>query len=283
MVTTIGKPFFDRELSHLTLQPLSRLVDIEGAGGQSVPYLGYIEVEVKLQSSTGESEGIAVPAFVVPPSRSNRIVPVIIGTNFLTALRARNTPFHDAAILEALAHLDQSEVTEQEVAVYSCRHTVIPANTSIIVKGRMGAQKGFSAGMLQPAETLPGGILIPASVVQADNNHRVDVVLTNVSCREMKIPKRQKIATMTNSVILDRDKTVGDLTHSDVLSNGDCGKGTKGEVLVNLDATKLSEEQKKTVQALCHDFGDIFASRTMEQSKAVGVKHKIRLTYETPF
>lgn len=36
MVTTIGKPFFDRELSHLTLQPLSRLVDIEGAGGQSV-------------------------------------------------------------------------------------------------------------------------------------------------------------------------------------------------------------------------------------------------------
>ena len=60
---------------------------------------------------------------------------------------------------------------------------VIAANTSITVKGRMVAQKGFLVGMVQPAETLPGGILIPASVVEADNSHQVDVVRTNVTYR----------------------------------------------------------------------------------------------------
>ena len=71
-------------------------------------------------------------AFVIPTSRSNTIVPVIIGIYSLIVFRAGNTPFHDAAILETLAHIDQSQGTEKEVAVYSRRHTLIPANTFII-------------------------------------------------------------------------------------------------------------------------------------------------------
>ena len=61
---------------------------------------------------------------------------VTIGTNFLTAKTARYTQFHDAAISETLAH-------QNEVAVYCCPHTVIPANTSITVNRKMGAQNGF--------------------------------------------------------------------------------------------------------------------------------------------
>ena len=56
MVTTIAKSSYDRRLSHIDLQALSQLVDIEGAGGQSVLYLGYVEVDVKSRSSSGESE-----------------------------------------------------------------------------------------------------------------------------------------------------------------------------------------------------------------------------------
>ena len=67
----------------------------------------------------------------------------------------------------------------------------------------------------KPTEIPPGGIFILASFVEADNSHRVDIVL--VSCRRMEIPKWQKIATMMSSVILDRDKTVRNLPHKDVL------------------------------------------------------------------
>ena len=68
MVTTIAKSFYDPQLSHIDLQPLSQLMGIGGAGGQSLPYLGYVEFDVKLRLSSGESEGISVP-----PSRSNSI------------------------------------------------------------------------------------------------------------------------------------------------------------------------------------------------------------------
>ena len=59
----------------------------------------------------------------------------------------------------------------------------------------------FLAGIIQPADTLPGGLHIPASVVQADNNHRFDIILTNVSGRKMEMPRRQRIVTMSNSVM----------------------------------------------------------------------------------
>ena len=125
------------------------------------------------------------------------------------------------------------------------------------------------------------GMLIPASVVEGDNSHRVDVELANVSCRRMEIPKRQKIATMMSSVVLD--KTIGDLPQRDVLSDRSCREGTKSEVPVDLDVTEIPEELKKRVQAMCQDFRDIFISRTFQLDKVVGVKQKMRLTYETPF
>ena len=81
----------------------------------------------------------------------------------------------------------------------------------------MASQKGFSAGMIQPADTLQGGLLIPTSVVQADNNHGFDINQANVSGRKMDISRRQRTATMTNSVILDRDKTVFHLGHPNSL------------------------------------------------------------------
>ena len=66
----------------------------------------------------------------------------------------------------------------------------------------------------------------------------------------MEVSKRHTIATMMNSVILGRDKTVGDLPHTVVLSDRSCGEGTKSEVPVDLDVTDLSEEEKKRVQTL---------------------------------
>ena len=72
----------------------------------------------------------------------------------------------------------------------------------------------------------PRGIHIPASVVQADNSHRVAVVLTNVSSRRMEIPKQQKIANLQQCIFLDRDKTIGYLAHRDVLSDRSCREGT---------------------------------------------------------
>lgn len=42
-VTTISERFHGDHLSHLPIHPIRALFEIEGAGGQHVSYLGYIE------------------------------------------------------------------------------------------------------------------------------------------------------------------------------------------------------------------------------------------------
>lgn len=54
-------------LSHLTLYPIHALLEIKGAGGQQVPYLGYIETHITFpQSISGKEEKLVVLALVVP-------------------------------------------------------------------------------------------------------------------------------------------------------------------------------------------------------------------------
>ena len=83
---------------------------------------------------------------------------------------------------------------------------------------------------------------------------------------------------MINGAILDRDKAVGDLLHTDVLSDRSCREGTTSEVPVDLNVTDLSEEEKR-VQTLCQDFRDLInASWILELGKAVGVKQKTTIS-----
>ena len=52
---------------------------IEGAGGQTVPYLGVIPVSVTVLGIVYED----VPAFVVPSDHYRKRVPLLIGTNVI--------------------------------------------------------------------------------------------------------------------------------------------------------------------------------------------------------
>ena len=54
-------------------------VMIEGAGGQTVPYLGVIPVSVTVLGIVYED----VPAFVVPSDHYRKRVPLLIGTNVI--------------------------------------------------------------------------------------------------------------------------------------------------------------------------------------------------------
>ena len=47
-VSTISQQFFEDHLNHLQLQPLDSILNIECADGQSLPYLGYIEVDIQM-------------------------------------------------------------------------------------------------------------------------------------------------------------------------------------------------------------------------------------------
>ena len=265
MITTVGQQFFEDKLQdRYPLQTLDTLLQVEGAGGQMVPYLGFTEVNVV----SGGDEAW-VPALVVTGNEFNLRVPVILGTNILKIMRT----WEDPVLRQAWQEDDQES---EEINVYSTRHIVIPANSSITILGRMGIKRVIDAGIIERGDSLPAGLAVPRTVVSSNRKFEVSVVLTNILGRSLEIPPRQKIAYLHSANILTSpasDTTVIGSSPSDQVTS---------DVIVDLHDTDLNDQQKEDVRLLVNKWKGVFASSSLDLGLARGITHHIRLSDETP-
>lgn len=85
-VTTIPNSFYLENLSHLPIKSLYDLLGVEGANGQDVLYLGYVEGTIKFpKNSLGADIEVPALALVVLDMRFT-LSSVLIGTNTLDIL-----------------------------------------------------------------------------------------------------------------------------------------------------------------------------------------------------
>lgn len=86
-VTTISKSFHDTYLPSHPICPLDNIIEVEGAAGQRVAYIGYIEVDILFpEIFTGRPKTISTLALIVPDSNASVQVSLLIGTNSLDIL-----------------------------------------------------------------------------------------------------------------------------------------------------------------------------------------------------
>lgn len=70
-VTTVPQSFYEGHLADLTIHPLNELLEVEGANGQSVPYLGYVELTITFPKEfVGSDIDVHTLALVIPHLRS---------------------------------------------------------------------------------------------------------------------------------------------------------------------------------------------------------------------
>lgn len=68
-MTTVAKSFYDQYLPEQQINPLYNLLEVEGANGQPVPYLGYVEVTIIFPKQfLGAECEVPTLALVVPDS-----------------------------------------------------------------------------------------------------------------------------------------------------------------------------------------------------------------------
>lgn len=66
-VTTVPEFYYRQYLSSHEIKPVFKLLEVEGANAQSVPYLGYIELQVTFPKDfLGIEAGVSTLALVVP-------------------------------------------------------------------------------------------------------------------------------------------------------------------------------------------------------------------------
>lgn len=85
MVTTISEAFYNSLENKPSLHEITEFhLDVYGANGDSLPYLGYIEAVIELPFM---QELLLIPVLVTKDSDFNSKVPVIIGTNVIRLCR----------------------------------------------------------------------------------------------------------------------------------------------------------------------------------------------------
>ena len=80
-MSCISESFYYKFLSNIELQSLNNLLRIEGAGGQPLPYLGFIEANISFPSHVLGTEKCLTSLFLITPDTNyNQTCPVLIGT-----------------------------------------------------------------------------------------------------------------------------------------------------------------------------------------------------------
>lgn len=77
-VSTISKTFYEQNFNHLELLPLDNFIKLECADGQTMPYFGYIQVDI-LPVGIPTEQVLTSILLVVPDTDYNKTVPVLLG------------------------------------------------------------------------------------------------------------------------------------------------------------------------------------------------------------
>lgn len=211
-VTTIPNSFYLENLSHLPLNPLNNLLEVEGANGQSVPYLGYIETIIKFPKSLLGTD-IEVPTLaLVVPDKGSTLSSVLIGTNTLDVLYEQYTeitpqdceslPYGYRVVLKTLEIRKRQSIDSSlgKVRLHSTDFEVIAAGQTKVLEGSVSCRTpdiGKWVMIESPkSASLPGGILVTDSLVTLPSKRPrcIPVILKNESHHDITLSPKAVIA-----------------------------------------------------------------------------------------
>ncbi|KAJ8279372.1 hypothetical protein COCON_G00064380 [Conger conger] len=214
-VTTIPVSFYNQNLSDQQVKPLNKLLEVEGAAGQSVPHLGYVEMTVAFPKDfLGANFEVPTLALVVPDLRPDTPLQVLIGTNTLDVLYelysnseiAGHQPssYGYRAVLKTLElrHKQTKDGRAGVIRLLSRAPVLVPAGHTVILEGSAKVQDPFTdrwAIVEHPTRSsLPGGLSIQTRLITLSSTapHKVPGVVANDTEQAITISPLSVIAEL---------------------------------------------------------------------------------------
>lgn len=302
-VTTISISFYNKHLSELPIQPLTTL-DVEGANGQNVPYLGYVPISLKFPKEFVETEPeISALALIVPDIRSNLDSPVLIGTNALDILYEEHCDDRNPNKLSSVygyrqiirvLKLRNREKSSGLIGLTMLKNKVqqvIPAQERVCLEGSMRTNTTSQYAVIEQPEssTLPGGIFVESCLVTLPKHRpcKLSVWVRNENEHAVTLPSNCVIAELhTPEAIHVRppDSNKGRETAACCTISPDTGKEpAKAELIFDFHDSPLPEKWKDRITKSLSDYSDVFAQSDLDFGHASKVRHHINLKDDTPF
>lgn len=294
-VTTVSQSFYESNLARFDIHPLSELLEIEAANGKTVPYSGFIEVDITFpQDCFGSEITVSTFALVVPDIQSNAL---LIGTNTLdlvyeaysttsTALQA--IPYGYRVVLKIMQQRNRQKENSSLglVRLAGREPKTIPAGQSCVVEGTayVSCQTPDRWVIIEPPSLscLPGGLMVTNGLISLPDSpsQRLPVVVRNESKHDITIPARSVIAEIhaLQKVISSKQTT----NNTAPFTTGSVSPKTV-ELNFNFENSPLSPEWQERVKEKLNAMPEVFAQHDSDFGRTNKVKHQIKLSDETPF
>lgn len=266
-VTTISHSFFTNHLSNVKIKECSQLLRIEGAGGNSLPYEGFADICITLNTISQQ-----VPALIVADTVYNSNVPVLLGTNFLQTIPIdclhSISPIVKMAV--ALLHV-RADLLEKADGVLgevnAAFNITVSPHSSVITHGTSMVTIPIRQ-QLAVIEAIDGSLPVVSGVINVSTgSFTLPVEIENLSDYPLKIEKGIPIARLLQATIHVPDDHSSDLN----------------EFLNAFQMSDLSSDDAVELKNFLSKHRDVFALSTMEMGCTDFTTHRIELDDSTPF
>lgn len=292
-ISCLGQSFYEKNLSHLPLLPVTDILNVECADGQKLPYSGCIKATMTSPGISQCTEQFCL-FLVVPDTNYNLRIPVLIGTNILDEIekdcrtqhgdqylqRANlKTPWYLSLRCLAIRQRELKKNKNRIAIVRSAETTklTIGPNQSINMKGYLDKQMEFhsTCAIIQECEdsTLPDFIDVTPTVIQYEhrNNGEIIVNLSNLT---------------TNSVTISPKAILGEIqpvtVDESVFERIERETSRKVFEEIHIDS-KLTPEQNEQVESLLKKHIGVFSTHDADIGDCDMIRHRIDLIDPTPF
>lgn len=292
-VTTVPWSFYEEHLSDSPLKSLDNLLQVEGANGQTVPYLGYVELTLKFpREFLGTETEVPTLALVVPDLMN--APQVLIGTNSLDALYCNyvqqpvslpQSSSHGYRAVQKVLEARHRQASSDVVGWVKFKGHVpelVPAGCTVVLDGHVLVDchpvDKWVALESPTSPALPGGLLVASCLhtLPCKRQHQLPVVLRNETQTDITIHPRTIIAEM---------RAVQEVMQSRQTSSSAVNEKLPARSNLKFDFgdSPLTSEWKKRITDQLNNMPEVFAMHDLDYGHTEKVTHRIKLNDETPF
>ena len=282
-VSCIAESFYKDKMSHIAIQPLTTLLQVEGVGGNLLPYSGVIEVEMTFPSRVlGEAKTLNGLLLVTPDTSYNARCPILLGTNVITnCLKFHENFLNEPSLPQAWKVAFQCMVSNvkemsKSVDVKTENSFRIPSNSSCWVQCAIGDHCWDKQCLVmvhaEELTSVPGGILVTPMVHQVGTmEDKLSVLVTNCSDRTITVPAKAALGQAIPVAIASQQTC------------REQGRVSMEHLQELFPLKQLSAAERDRVYLCLEKHSNAFSWSDGDLGHCTLEKHKIKLTDETPF
>ena len=286
-ISTVTEAFLN------TLDPKPEIMSIEdfdleikGAGGQTLPYHGYVKADV--QVSFLADRIITVPLLVVPLTEYNTRVPIIAGTNIISRVVPTSAEEDQVPQNWKLAFL--SLCNSQVGTVKATNKVVLQPMEAKTITGFVRKVKDVASAVTETSqEGSSSRLQICPRVVTLNKpgtSARVPVKVFNLSAKVVTVQPKATLCELQEVTVLrsaELSKVSSKRSKVNIQQQNVILPDAKTSSNFDLSNSAISEEQKTIAQRFLSQWQPIFSQGPMDLGHTELVKHSINLDDDRPF